>query len=99
MSDSITVRWRPPTASRSQKPAHTTPGPENTWETLDEHLERVGTCAAHIADKFGATSFGQAAGLLHDLGKAKPEFQARLRGSNKLVSHSGEGAKVAVEAA
>jgi CRISPR-associated endonuclease/helicase Cas3 len=37
------------------------------------------------------------AGLLHDLGKYTPEFQARLEGSPKKVDHATAGAKVAAD--
>lgn len=33
-------------------------------------------------------------GLLHDLGKAKPAFQAKLAGDQNDVGHSGEGARI-----
>jgi len=38
------------------------------------------------------------AGLLHDLGKIKPEVQARIAGSPQRASHSGEGARYAADA-
>ena len=47
------------------------------------------------ADKFGAGVWGEAAGLLHDLGKYSAEFQARLAGDPTSVDHSTAGAQVA----
>ena len=66
------------------------------WETLDEHLTRVGARAALYARRF-APELASTAGLLHDLGKAKPRFQAKLLGEQNSESHSGEGALAAAE--
>ena len=68
--------------------------PETVWEPLDDHLRCVGARAAELAAKFGAGDFGRIAGLLHDLGKAKPAFRAYLRGG-KPEPHAAEGAKAA----
>jgi CRISPR-associated endonuclease/helicase Cas3 len=70
---------------------------EADWEQLERHLLSVGECARAIARKFGAAEFGSAAGLLHDLGKAKPDWQRYLRGQHSAVSHSAEGALAAVK--
>ncbi len=75
--------------------AHTTPGPESEWELLDDHLEAVAGAAERFAAKFGAASLGRAAGLLHDLGKAKDRFQKRLRDPKIVEPHAGEGARAA----
>lgn len=47
---------------------------------------------AERASAFGADEVARALGLLHDLGKVKPAFQARLSDNRIKVSHTGEGA-------
>ncbi len=78
--------------------AHSTDGPEEQWEGLEDHLSAVGMRAEGLARKFGAAEYGRASGFLHDLGKAKPEWQRYLRGQQTTkVPHAGEGARNAVE--
>lgn len=48
--------------------------------------------AAAFGARFGAEDLGHAAGLLHDVGKYSPDFQARLQGSPQRVDHSTAGA-------
>ncbi|MFD2191584.1 CRISPR-associated endonuclease Cas3'' [Pistricoccus aurantiacus] len=67
------------------------------WQTLESHLTSVGKLAAQRAGRFGAAGLGEAAGLLHDLGKYTQAFQQRLEGSPKRVDHSTAGAIVARE--
>lgn len=69
---------------------------ESTWEGLEEHLKGVADCAGKFAQAFGAASWGHAAGLWHDLGKFRPEFQARLHGDRTQVEHAGVGAALAI---
>lgn len=74
--------------------AHSVEGrPETEWETLEEHALRVAAAAAERAAPFGGEDLARALGLLHDLGKVKDGFQARIRGARERVSHSAEGAK------
>jgi CRISPR-associated endonuclease/helicase Cas3 len=76
--------------------AHSLQGrPESEWEPLDKHLREVAELAAGFASVFGAAEWGRLAGLWHDLGKHRPEFQDRLRGSSRSVEHAGAGAALA----
>ncbi|PMR77328.1 CRISPR-associated helicase/endonuclease Cas3 [Billgrantia endophytica] len=78
--------------------AHSTPSINKTdWQTLEGHLKTVGQLAAERADRFGAGPWGEAAGLLHDLGKYTAPFQRRLEGLPERVDHSTAGAHVAIE--
>ncbi len=70
---------------------------EGREQPLSEHLRNVATRAADFADAFGARNWGQAAGLLHDDGKASSDFQRRIRGASIRVDHSTSGAKYAAE--
>jgi len=67
-------------------------------ETLDEHSRNVACHARCLAQKFEAGDLAYAAGMLHDLGKAKPAFQAYLRGERGSYPHSADGAYYAARA-
>lgn len=71
--------------------AHTFPdaGPES-WEPLDEHLEKVGRLCQRFASEFGAPEWGKIAGCFHDLGKASHEFQDYLHSNNRDRENAGE---------
>jgi CRISPR-associated endonuclease/helicase Cas3 len=76
--------------------AHTLPDqPEERWEPLEVHLREVAELAGEFAEAFGARPWGEAAGRWHDLGKFKPQFQARIRGEQVQVEHAGVGAALA----
>jgi len=67
--------------------AHTATLPDDTpdkdqshWQPLADHLRNVANLAASFAAPFGASAEARLAGLLHDLGKYRSEFQAYLRG-------------------
>ena len=62
------------------------------WETLEAHAQCVARTARRFSSAFGVAEFGEWLGLLHDLGKAKPAFQRRLRGDPTPVGHAAEGA-------
>ncbi|WP_435401816.1 CRISPR-associated endonuclease Cas3'' [Halomonas sp. RA08-2] len=70
---------------------------KSDWQTLEGHLKTVGQLAAERADRFGAAAWGEAVGLLHDIGKYSVPFQRRLEGSPERVDHSTAGAHVAIE--
>jgi len=77
--------------------AHSVPGVScEHWQELRDHLEAVAAGARARADKFGAGAWGEAAGLLHDLGKYAAEWQGYLLGGPQ-VEHSTAGAQVAVQ--
>lgn len=77
--------------------AHTTRGPVETWEPLREHLENVAQLAARFGAAFHSKDWGHLAGLWHDLGKYRPEFQRKLRGSGEQIEHAGLGASLAAD--
>jgi CRISPR-associated endonuclease/helicase Cas3 len=73
--------------------AHSVSGrPEEEWEPLARHLVEVEDGARNHGQRFGAESLAALAGLLHDLGKYGPDFQARLRDPTKRADHSTAGA-------
>lgn len=80
--------------------AHSTPDPTRAdWEPLADHLHDVGTRAAGFASVFGCQALAQAAGLLHDIGKASAAYQAYISGprqtGRKGPDHSTAGAREA----
>jgi CRISPR-associated endonuclease/helicase Cas3 len=70
---------------------------KSDWQTLQDHLQVVADIAKYNARYFGAEELAYLAGLLHDLGKYTPEFQARLEGAPNKVDHATAGAKVAAD--
>lgn len=62
------------------------------WQRLDKHALCVAQLASGFAAPIGLERAAYLAGLLHDLGKYTPAFQARLSGSNEQVDHSTAGA-------
>ncbi|MBB3329571.1 CRISPR-associated endonuclease/helicase Cas3 [Halomonas campaniensis] len=78
--------------------AHSTSTTDKSdWQGLEDHLKSVGRLAAERAERFGAGPWGEAAGLLHDIGKYTIPFQRRLEGSPERVDHSTAGAHIALE--
>ena len=89
--------------------AHTKTGSDSfpsNWQTLEDHLHKTAERSRQFADGFGSAVWGFAAGILHDLGKAAPEFQDYLikadNDSEKekfhcSVNHSEAGAAWAEE--
>lgn len=87
--------------------AHSLAGrPQSEWQTLREHSCNVAEVAARFAQPFKSGDWARILGWLHDLGKARPSFQAYLAKENGIEddreydgsdhSHSGAGAIWAV---
>jgi CRISPR-associated endonuclease/helicase Cas3 len=75
--------------------AHSTDDPSRSnWHPLREHLQAVADLAGRFGERFGGKKAAALAGLLHDLGKYTPEFQARLAGATDRVDHSTAGAAI-----
>lgn len=79
-------------------------------QTLDDHLNGTASRARAFAELFQSADWAHYAGLIHDLGKAHPDFQAYLKNvrgidcsdddDNKIASHpnhSGAGGILAYE--
>jgi len=69
------------------------------WQGLADHLRAVSDLAESFGRRLGIGPAAQLAGLLHDLGKYNPAFQARLAGSREPVDHSTAGAAIVRECA
>lgn len=64
-------------------------------QTVEEHLQGVAGLTGIYASKFGLTSCGQLAGLLHDIGKLTDGFQQYIlqeKSAQKGPDHSTAGA-------
>lgn len=59
--------------------AHTPIPGSCTWHLLDDHLQATARLAEMFAAPMGCPALARVAGLLHDLGKASPAFQAYLQ--------------------
>lgn len=72
--------------------------PDACWQALDEHLRNTAKLAEFFASKFDSGEWGRIAGLLHDLGKYRDDFQKRLRGAPIRAPHSMVGALLSFQA-
>ncbi|MFT0861437.1 CRISPR-associated helicase Cas3' [Ancylobacter sp. G4_0304] len=79
--------------------AHSVIGrPRDEWETLVDHGAAVGQLAGELAEPLGWAEVLRLAGLLHDIGKVSPEFQAYIAGQRPSGGdHSSAGARIALD--
>jgi len=68
------------------------PGFDERWEPMTQHVRWVSELAATHGKAFGAEEECRFAGTLHDLGKYGARFQGRLRGTEKHIDHWSAGA-------
>ncbi len=85
--------------------AHVRQRPTGDWEEheLAQHLREVARRAGIAATGFGSSDWASLAGLWHDLGKYKPDFQAYIRSASgyeadaHLENVAGPGGKTKVD--
>lgn len=71
--------------------AHSKPNhPQDEWEPLEAHLEKVARLAQRFGEKLGVGDWCYLAGLWHDLGKYSDEFQGYLRASVLADAHAAD---------
>lgn len=79
-----------------------TPEDSGTWQPLVVHLKNVAVFAAQFALAFNSSDEAYLAGLIHDLGKYREEFQKYLRGfcsSSAETQHAIFGAAAVIDEA
>lgn len=94
-SDSPVTRYYAHTAETAE--GKRLPESSGKWQLLADHLRNVANLAATFAAPFGASQEAYLAGLLHDLGKYRDEFQSYLRGeraSSAETQHAIYGSAV-----
>lgn len=74
--------------------AHTKGLDPANWEPLKDHLFEVAKLAGDYASRLSVREMGEIAGLLHDIGKYAPAFQAYLRQEGPGTPHAIAGAHV-----
>ena len=63
---------------------------DNKAQSVNKHLVNVAHSASRLAQKVGLMSFGQLAGLLHDLGKFSSEFQIYIMSATGQIDPDAE---------
>jgi CRISPR-associated endonuclease/helicase Cas3 len=69
------------------------------WQLLSDHLIQTAHRSEKLGQRIGISKAARLAGLLHDLGKYTPEFQARLAGAKERIDHSTAGAAIVTQLA
>jgi CRISPR-associated endonuclease/helicase Cas3 len=73
---------------------------ERNWQPLKDHLRNVGNLGRRFGEPLRIGAEAELAGLLHDLGKYRDEFQSYLRGERSRsveTQHAVYGAAWALE--
>lgn len=63
------------------------------WQPWEAHAKQVAELCGAFAGAFGSREAARLIGMIHDLGKRQPAFQAYLRGEGHGCPHAYDGAK------